>query len=47
MHLDKIYLIKMQQRRCINLMNSERIELLNEDAQMELYLFILGILAGR
>lgn len=25
-------------------MDSERLELLNEDAQMELYLFILGIL---
>ena len=33
--------------RCINLMDSERLELLNKDAQVELYLFILGILAGR
>lgn len=33
--------------RCTNLMDSERLELLNEDAQVELYLFILGILAGR
>lgn len=27
-------------------MDSERLELLNEDAQVELYLFILGILAA-
>lgn len=27
-------------------MDSERLELLNEDAQVELYLFILGILPG-
>lgn len=27
-------------------MDSERLELLNEDAQVELYLFILGILTG-
>lgn len=46
-HLVRIYLIKTQQRRCINLMDSERLELLNKDAQVELYLFILGILAGR
>ena len=27
-------------------MDSERLELLNEDAQVDLYLFILGILAA-
>lgn len=27
-------------------MDSERLELLNEDAQVKLYLFILGILAA-
>lgn len=27
-------------------MDSERLELLNENAQVELYLFILGILLG-
>ena len=27
-------------------MDSERLELLNEDSQVELYLFILGILAA-
>ena len=28
------------------ILDSERLELLNEDAQVELYLFILGILAA-